>query len=78
MKKNRIKYYFSLANLGEETPKQVVKIQNIVDGLMIIITSATWVSASERYTLACAIAGYIINKAVSCLGVEDDQTFEGI
>lgn len=76
--KKKTKFNFSFSNYGEEIPKKVVKIQNMVKGLMLLVTASTWVNSSEKYTLYCAIAGYLINELVCCIGVEEDNTFEVI
>ena len=76
--KKKTKFNFSISNYGEEIPKKVVKIQNMVKGLMLLLTSATFIASSEKYTLACAIAGYIINEIICCVGVEENNEFVGL
>lgn len=76
--KKKTKFNFSITNYGEEIPKKVVKIQNMVKGLMLIGTASTYISSSEKWTLICAVGGYLLNEVICCIGVEEDNTFEGI
>lgn len=67
------KLEFNILNLTEETPKEIIKLQNVAKGFIGTVAGVTWFATSPKYAGVLAIVGAVIIELIGCLKVKEIQ-----
>ena len=67
------RFEFSVFNLTEETPAEIVKLQGIVKGLIGTVATTTWFTVSPELAGSLAVAGAIVIEFLGCFKVVNEN-----
>lgn len=67
----KYKVYWSIFNLFTDTQSEVVKLQNIVKGIMGAGIVTTWASTNATYGIILALGAGAIDILLGCLYFEE-------
>jgi hypothetical protein len=67
----KYKVYWSFWNLVQPTQKEVSQLQTIWTGFSAPIIASTFIASDDRNALISALLCGIIDKAISCLYLEE-------
>jgi hypothetical protein len=65
------KLEFNILNLTEETPKEIIKLQNVAKGIIGTVTGVTWFASSPNYAGILAILGAVIIELIGCYSIKE-------
>lgn len=67
------KLEFNILNLTEETPKEIIKLQNVAKGIIGTIAGVTWFATSPNYAGILAIVGALFIEFIGCYSIKEIQ-----
>lgn len=67
----KYKVYWSIWNLVQPTQKEVAQLQTIWAGFSAPIIASTFVASDDRNALISALICGVVDKALSCLYLEE-------
>lgn len=66
----KYKVHWSIFNLFSESQSEVVKLQQIVKGIMATGVVATWAESNATYGIIMALGAGLLDMAIACFYFE--------